>query len=293
MGVTPGNDQNWGWGKIEANRNFCNKLWNVARYIEDKVGDNYKRVNDPKSSSIADDWILAVLHQNISILGDDIENLRFSEAYERLYHFVWDDFADWYIEASKAEPNHEVLAYCLESILKIAHPFAPFVTETIWQTLGWEQDSILATAPWPESKHFPKDATVEFIEIQKIVTEIRSIKSALGISSKLGLHYQGKLTHEQIKLLKQLARLSEVTEGGQGIRLLAGSKELTCWLDIDAETAKRYIENLVDQQAEAAETILKLGVRLDNKSYVEHAPEAVVSESRLQLEEARTKLEAI
>ena len=70
---------------------------------------------------------------------------RFSEAYDTLYHFVWDDLADWYIEASKAEPNKQLLAYLLETVLILAHPFAPFVTETIWQTLAWEGDS----SPWP------------------------------------------------------------------------------------------------------------------------------------------------
>ena len=73
-----------------------------------------------------------------SVIAEHLDAMRFSEAYDVLYHFVWDDFADWYIEASKAGPNLPLLQHCLESILTIAHPFAPFVTETIWQTLGWK-----------------------------------------------------------------------------------------------------------------------------------------------------------
>src|SRR5665213_477489 len=144
MGVSPGNDQSWGSGKLEANRNFCNKLWNIARYIEDIVGDETGR-EEVKPISAADHWILSKLQQFQEKTAADLDNYRFSEAYERLYHFVWDDLADWYIEASKAAPNKPVLAYLLEAVLTLAHPFAPFVTETVWQTLAWEADSILAT----------------------------------------------------------------------------------------------------------------------------------------------------
>src|SRR5665811_363289 len=174
MGVSPGNDQSWGWGKIEANRNFCNKLWNIARYIEDVVGEDTGR-EEIKPVSAADHWILGKLRQFQEKTAADLDNYRFSEAYERLYHFVWDDLADWYIEASKAAPNKALLAYLLEAILTLAHPFAPFVTETVWQTLAWDADSILATRTLQPVPKSDKQQAVNFAEIQAIVKETRLI----------------------------------------------------------------------------------------------------------------------
>src|SRR5581483_2492593 len=215
MGVSPGNDQNWGWGKIEANRNFCNKLWNIARYVESKVGERQKYVENPKPTTIADAWILAKLQSCADDVSKDIEHFNFAEAYERVYHFVWDDFADWYIEASKAKPSVDVLRYSLETILKIVHPMAPFVTETIWQTLAWEPDSVLAQASWPKHQQYQKNAAKEFEHVRALVSEIRSIKHTIGITGKLRLHYKGSVSEEQVALLKQLAKLSSVVEAEQ------------------------------------------------------------------------------
>ncbi|HSX36564.1 MAG TPA: valine--tRNA ligase, partial [Patescibacteria group bacterium] len=135
-GMSAGNDQRLGRSKIVANRNFANKLWNIARYTEDTVGDGQKR-EEPKPASAADHWVLSKLQQSTEVVGKHLDNYGFSEAYDELYHFVWDDVADWYIEASKGSPNKPLLAYVLEAVLTLAHPFAPFVTETIWQTLAW------------------------------------------------------------------------------------------------------------------------------------------------------------
>ena len=137
--------------KVEEARNFANKLWNVARYIEDTIGDNFELRHKPEAANIADHWMLIKLQQSTEKIAADLEKYRFSEAYDTLYHTVWDDFADWYLEASKAAPNHGLLAYALETLLKLAHPFAPFITETIWQTLKWEGDSLLIKVTGPKS----------------------------------------------------------------------------------------------------------------------------------------------
>jgi valyl-tRNA synthetase len=293
MGVSAGNDQNWGWGKIEANRNFCNKLWNVARYIEDKAGKDPKRTGNPKPTSIADTWVLAGLQACADGVAKDIENFRFAEAYERIYHFVWDDFADWYIEASKAAPNVDVLCHSLESILKIVHPVAPFVTETIWQTLGWESDSILAQAAWPTQYHYSKDASQEFEHVRALVSEIRSIKHAVGITEKLRLHYSGDISQEQVTLLKQLAQLSSVTSAGQGIQLLTSTDKIRYWLDIDDKTARKYLTKLDEQQKTEEQALSRFADRLGNKQYIEHAPEALVNDTRQQLADTKTRLKLI
>src|SRR6202035_3921163 len=127
--VMPGNDQTWGWSKIEANQKFSNKVWNIARYIEGVVGDDQTQTKI-EPGSIADHWILAKLDQTQTKVSDDLDHYRFSEAYESVYHFIWDDLADWYIEASKAAANKPLLKHLLEVTLILLHPFAPFVSET-------------------------------------------------------------------------------------------------------------------------------------------------------------------
>ncbi|HEX5448193.1 MAG TPA: valine--tRNA ligase, partial [Candidatus Saccharimonadales bacterium] len=126
-GVGAGNDQRLGRSKIVDNRNFCNKLWNIARYIESAgQGDAEAAPKTP-----ADHWILNKLSILTEAVSQDLVNFRFGESYQKLYHFVWDELADWYVEAGKSQPNPALMRYVLEATLTVAHPFAPFITETI------------------------------------------------------------------------------------------------------------------------------------------------------------------
>jgi valyl-tRNA synthetase len=187
-GQSAGNNQPFGLPKVVGARNFCNKLWNIARYVEEKVGDR-KKLPAVTATSDADHWILARLNDTATKIADYLESYRFSEAYETLYHFVWDDFADWYIEASKAEENKALLAYTLETVLVIAHPFAPFLTETVWQTLAWAPDTILASGEWPATiPASDKKRVSAFESVKEIVSETRAIMKAAGVS-KTNLYY--------------------------------------------------------------------------------------------------------
>ncbi len=286
MGVTPGNDQNWGWGKIEANRNFCNKLWNIARYIEGVVGENYsERTSEPKTT--ADHWILSKLQHVSKKIDKDIANFHFSEAYENLYHFVWDDFADWYIEASKAEPNLPLLAHSLESILKLAHPFAPFVTETIWQTLEWEGDSMLVSGSWPEIPSANAENSKQFDDVMAIVTEVRYILKALSAKGVRLLISDDPFLRDNAELIRQLSKIKEVVvaeEKLDGIKLTQTSH--VAWLDIDKKQAKKYVDELSGKLDEAEKTVGQLRARLDNKAYVDNAPSNIVEQTRSSLTEA-------
>lgn len=293
MGVSPGNDQNWGWGKIEANRNFCNKLWNIARYIEIQVSDSYKTNSQPQPMGIADNWILAKLDQQLKAISSDIENFRFAESYDRLYHFVWDDFADWYVEASKVDPSKELLSYCLESILKMAHPFAPFVTETIWQTLAWNKGSILAKELWPKIITSDTRSAAKFEKVKSVVTEVRSIKNLLGDKDNISLTYTGELGEEQSAYISKLAKLSKVSQGEQGIKLLSSDRQLSFRLDIDKKTADKYTEKLTEKLDSEVKVISNLENRLQNESYIKQAPTELVNESRSQLEAAQERVSVI
>lgn len=278
--------------RVEEARNFNNKLWNIARYIEDKVGDR-KELGDPEPKTDADHWILNRLGETVNEIGGHLDNYRFGEAYDTLYHFVWDDFADWYVEASKAEENRELLAFALESILKIAHPFAPFVTETIWQVLEWQPKQILAVAEWPEIPAADTKRAKAFEEVKTVVADARAVMKAVGVSKTTLVYSNAPVVEANAELIKRLARLESVAYGAHnsGIKLTQTKYDLR--LDITEEDAQKYADKLKEQQKTEETAIKNLQARLKNKSYVDNAPEAVVSQTRQQLKEAEDRLQTI
>ena len=291
-GRTPAVNRGYDQRKVEEARNFCNKLWNIARFIEDIIGDDPTR-GQVNAESAADHWMLSKLQQFQDAMQQDLNEYRFSEAYERLYHFVWDDVADWYIEASKAAPNKPLLAYLLEAILIIAHPFAPFVTETIWQTLAWEGESLVATKTFSDvPKHDSKQATA-FTELQAIVTEVRFILNALKVSGNTLYYTEVEFLRDNAQTIQQLTRLHAVTEVQAGTGLYLTSTNYTCWLDIDVATARAYATELVGKLEKQQGFIHQLESRLSNTSYVDHAPKAVVDQTKEQLKTAQEQLKAI
>ncbi len=272
--------------KVEDARNFCNKLWNVARYIEDLVDDHQGR-GEARPISVADHWILSKLQRFQQKLGSDLDNYHFSEAYNSLYHFVWDDLADWYIEASKAEPNKALLAYLLESVLLLAHPFAPFVTETIWQTLAWEEGSILASQTMRDVIKYDKRQAADFAEIQAIVTEVRLILAALKVAN-ISLYYtDNPFMRDNAETIRRLSRLQAVSQvpAGDGLRLT--STKQAAWLDIDRSAARAYSKELAGKQARQETVVKQLEGRLANKGYIKNAPPEVVDQTRQQLAAAQ------
>ncbi len=297
-GQTPGSNQPFISSRVVGARNFANKLWNIARYIEDRTKDLDSGAK-PNPETLADHWVLTKLQHSTERISELLENYRFSEAYEALYHTVWDDFADWYIEASKASPNPGVLAYGLETILKLTHPFAPFVTETIWQTLSWnsgtapDEIDILATSAWPKPVRADKRAARDFGEIQEIVSEIRAIKSAVKVFTPNLYYTDAPLIASNAALIKQLAGLGEVREVSDGHGLNLTNPKHAAWLDIDNETIRTYREELSKKQEQQEQLIKQLEGRLANKSYVKNAPKHVVDQTKTQLAQARELLESI
>ncbi|HSX43526.1 MAG TPA: valine--tRNA ligase [Candidatus Saccharimonadales bacterium] len=293
MSVTPGNDQNWQQSKIEANRNFCNKLWNIARYCETVLGDSYVPGKAIEPQTTADHWVLQKLQHTTGAIARDLDNYQFSEAYDKLYHFIWDDVADWYIEASKSQESRELLGYVLENLLKLAHPFAPFVTETIWQTLYSDTDSLLIASSWPKVAKADAKLAADFEQIRRIVTEARALIKSLGLA-KPNLYYTDvPLLAENAALLGRLAGLDSVREVSDGSGLQLTSTTSRCWLDVDSNTLKTYSDKLTEQIAAQERVLTQLKGRLDNKSYVANAPKAIVEQSREQLGEAEATLERL
>jgi valyl-tRNA synthetase len=290
-GRAPAVNRGYDSRKVIDARNFCNKLWNIARYIEDKVGEEYASRAKAKPIQAADHWLLNKLQQCADTVAGHLDGYRFAEGYDALYHFVWDDLADWYIEASKSAPNNVLLAYCLETVLKLLHPFAPFVTETIWQTLSWEgKTSILAEQAWPKVINFDGKAATEFEEIRKIVSEIRFITKELGVTGAVLYYTEAPLLTAHAKLIKQMATLGGVEQVSQGSGVHLTTTEIVCWLDIDRATAAAYLGKLADKKTAQEQSISRLESRLANKAYVSGAPKNVVAETRAQLEEAKQLL---
>ena len=266
-------------GKVVAARNFCNKLWNIARYTENLVGDRTPAVS-PQLQSLADHWIARQLDEAAQSLDRQIATYHFAEAGETIYHTVWDDVADWYIEASKVEQNIDMNAYVLDTILRLTHPFAPFLTETIWQALPWH-DTILASETMPDRLEYDDIAAAAFGRLKDLVSEARYVVSELPGNKRYGLLYMDdSLVADNIELVKKLARVTSVehVDQARGLRLAASGRDV--WLDIDDETLYEHQANLEKRLAEERQHIRILETRLANDNYVAKAPPALVEESR-------------
>ena len=271
-------------GKVVAARNFCNKLWNIARYTENLVGDRTPAVS-PQLQSLADHWIARQLDEAAQSLDRQIATYHFAEAGETIYHTVWDDVADWYIEASKVEQNIDMNAYVLDTILRLTHPFAPFLTETIWQALPWH-DTILASETMPDRLEYDDIAAAAFGRLKDLVSEARYVVSELPGNKRYGLLYMDdSLVADNIELVKKLARATSVeyVDQAKGLRLAASGRDV--WLDIDDETLYEHQANLEKRLAEERQHIRTLETRLANDNYVAKAPVALVEESRKTLRE--------
>ena len=283
-GRAPAQSQAFNRGSVIAARNFCNKLWNIARFVEAQIGDNHQIV-DLEPQTPADHWIIRQLNDAANNIAVRLEQYRFSEASETVYHTIWDDVADWYIESSKTAINRPLLSWALATSLKIAHPFAPFVTETIWQTLNYT-DGILMREAWPTPEKFDPIAAEQFEQLKLLVAEGRWVIAELPGNKKYRLLYgNDSLIADNQDTIKHLMRLEAIehTDQPRGLRLATANRE--AWLDIDSETLYQHQENLEMRLAEARQKLAGLKKRLENPTYVEKAPAHLVEETREQLAE--------
>lgn len=275
--------------RVEEARNFCNKLWNTARFIQEKTEGQATDKAEPET--VADEWLLSKLQQVIEGVKGYLDEYRFAEAYDMLYHFVWDDFADWYIEASKSAPNYGMLQYGLDTILLLCHPFAPFVTEAIWQEMG-NHKLLLINSRFPEAPKADKKRANEFEELKTVITEVRAMTMAMDLKKPTLLH-DSSLIEANKEIVTQLAKLGEVkqTEKGSGFKLT--TTKLDVWLDVDEAALAHYKDDLGKQLAEAKESAQRLAGRLDNKGYVASAPVKIVQQTRDQLADAQARVKQL
>lgn len=279
-------------GKVVAARNFCNKLWNIARFIEAQVGDT-QPVHVPVPQSMADHWIIRQLSKAGETMEQQLAQYRFAEAAETLYHTVWDDVADWYIEAAKVEQHADMLVWVLDTCLRLAHPFAPFVTETIWQSLSWHTD-LLAAARYPQAEEYNELQAAEFGRLKRLVTEARYVTSELPGNERYTLLYMDDaLVADNAELVRRLAGLAAVehTDVARGLRLAASGRD--AWLDVSDETLYEHQTNLEKRLVAARNDAAKLEARLANERYTSQAPAHLVEESRQQLASKQALIERL
>ncbi|MDO8668505.1 MAG: valine--tRNA ligase [bacterium] len=312
-GIAPGNDSKFYKEKVEGARNMVNKLWNVARYIiiNCHSGGSEERATDRISSGFyrsagaslqndsltaADNWILNRLQTLIAEVLADFDNFRFSEAAERLRVFTWDDLADWYLEVSKFEKTYkkkELLQYILENILKLWHPFMPFVTEVLWQEIGKKE--LLMVEKWPKSDAIAslQHDKGEFEVIKDIVVAIRNARAENKVEPAKKVKaviYAGKKKAQiesQRELIKSLRTgLSELeieTDGEKidgAIYAAVGEIEIYLLGAVDSEKEKIRLEK---ELANLKKVIKAAEVRLTNKEFTDKAPAAIVKKEKDKL----------
>ena len=298
-GNAPGNDMRFSDEKVKASRNFANKLWNAARFVLMYLGNDYSYPGLPKDLAIEDKWILSKVNTLAKEVTDNLERFELGIAVAKLYDFIWDVFCDWYIEIAKirlqsgegADTAKAVLVYVLTDILKLLHPFMPFITEEIYQAIPHDTESIMISK-WPEY-----DPTLSFAaeeaQIEKIMDAIRAIRNRraemnIPPSKKSKVYVETAFADVFAvgsEFIKRLAYASDV-------EIADAFGDLGNTVTIVTNDAKIYIPlgDLVDFEAEAKrlqkelaaaeEKLAFINKKLDNPGFVNKAPEKVVQQNR-------------
>ena len=298
-GNAPGNDMRFSDEKVKASRNFANKLWNAARFVLMYLGNDYSYPGLPKDLAIEDKWILSKVNTLAKEVTDNLERFELGIAVAKLYDFIWDVFCDWYIEIAKirlqsgegADTAKAVLVYVLTDILKLLHPFMPFITEEIYQAIPHDTESIMISK-WPEYDPALSFADEE-AQMEKIMDAIRAIRNRraemnIPPSKKSKVYVETAFSDVFAvgsEFIKRLAYASDV-------EIADAFGDLGNTVTIVTNDAKIYIPlgDLVDFEAEAKRLQKELAAaedklafidkKLDNPGFVNKAPEKVVQQNR-------------
>ncbi|MFC1640663.1 valine--tRNA ligase [Patescibacteria group bacterium] len=299
--MTAGNDFRMYYEKIESYRNFINKLWNITRFTQMRKPEDQSQCS--MNLTLADRWILSRLQdliaQNTKDL--DLDRLEIAMPTTRMYSFLWDDFADWYLEAKKIEDpdaaENCILESVLEVCLKMLHPYIPFITEQLWERIG--HDSMLMTEAWPESFKplIDKKSERDFELIRDAITAIRNARSEYKIAPTEPLEAilpKKKLFTEQKDLIEKMARCTATTGKKQKgmISRSIGKETLLINLagKIDAAAERARAEK---EQAEATKFAEQIEKKLANKNFTKNAPKEIIEKEKAKLETQKARLKEI
>ena len=324
-GRSAGMNQAFSEQSVISGRNLCNKLWNISRLIQSMADDEGVKITNIEghkgkisdfaaegaeqcdkisdlshceapemcdfytTDNMGEDWICRELNNCLEQVEQDMASYRFAEAVETLYSTIWDKYADWFLESQKIYKNIPLLKKTLETLLIALHPFAPFVTEAIWQNLSWT-DGFIATAKWPSSLKYDPISASEFENLIAVVQEVRGTLQALpgaNNTKKYDLLYDNdSLVADNLLLIKTLTKVPATTalEGSpRGLRLALANHEL--YLDVPEKVVKEYKDALTEKILSVGRELDALNLRMQNPNYVERAPAHLVLETKEQIKE--------
>ncbi len=289
-----GVNQAFSSSKVVASRNLCNKLWNISRLIQDIVDNSDQKGGEVECLSNGEDWLVRELNKTNKEIQRLLDKYRFAEAGDAIYDFIWNKYADWFLEGEKLWKNIPLLKATLEQILIMLHPFAPFVTETIWQTLDWTEGMCI-TQKWPQELKFSPAKASKFEELILIVSNVRShFQSLPGAGSYPIAFYDDQLMYENQLLLQHYTKAPSVPqikpEDAKGLHL-AIADHPNIYLEIPADLHAKYKANLEERILSLGREIQVLETRLRNPNYVEKAPKELVDETKSQLETKQSLLD--
>lgn len=313
-GNSPGNDMRYSEKRVEACRNFANKLWNASRFVHMNIDDYDVKNELPATLETEDKWILHTLNNVAKEVNENLEKFELGIALSKIYDFIWNSYCDWYIELCKARLQSEgetaqnarqVLIYVLDKILKLLHPFMPFITEEIWQTIPHDTDGkTVMLEKYPEydpNLDFPSEAE-EMMKVMEAITAIRTQRNEMNVPPS-----------KKAKLFIATAIPETFSNGEQFFKKLASASEveISDSFDIDGAVtvvtsdAKIYIpmEELVDKEAELKRLNKELKQvekmlaqdegKLNNPGFMSKAPEKVIEKIKGQAEKEREKIALI
>ncbi|MEK7550041.1 MAG: class I tRNA ligase family protein, partial [Patescibacteria group bacterium] len=295
-GNGPGNNIPLSFPKVEAFRNFANKLWNMSRYVSLSYNETTSGI--PVANTLADRFILARLGEVIEETTAFLDKYQFSLASETLKDFTWNEFADWYIEIHKIEKNDTVLQYVFETLLKLWHPFMPFVTEAIQQTFHPE-GSLLMIAEWPkrETKE-DTEAVKRFRSLIGLISEVRSLRSLYHIAPSEELEITATpdtttLLEENEAVFKKMVRVSEIHQSTDTPHqsALAQFETLSVFIHLEGVIDIEKEQARLKKEQEFLEKY-KAGIesRLNDTRFTDKAPAHIIEQNKAALSETEKKI---
>ncbi len=312
-GNSPGNDLRFSEEKVSASRNFANKIWNAARFILMNIEGKDIDCALPKKLYTSDKWILNRFNNVTAAVTENLEKFELGMAVSKLYDFIWDDFCDWYIELAKIRMNgadeesadsaRRVLVWTMSNTLKLLHPFMPYITEEIWQTLPHDGEALIV-AKWPEydeALSFPQEAK-DLENVMALIRAIRTRRNEMNVPPSKKAHIYIDTAHpapyeEASEFIARLAYGSKV-EIGTGFDVQGAVTAVT-----DDAKALLPMDDLVDKAAETARLNKELAnaqkqldtvkAKLANEKFISKAPQNVIDGVKANGEKLEAKIKLI
>ena len=313
-GNTPGNDMRFSEDKVKASRNFANKLWNAARFVLMYLGQDAAVQPLPQELALEDKWILSKYNTLVRQVTDNLEKFELGIAVSNLYDFIWDVFCDWYIEIAKIRLQSDdekaascakaVLVHVLTGILKLLHPFMPFITEEIYQALPHDTASIMISS-WPQydEKLVFAQEEAEMEMIMDAIRAIRNRRAEMNVppSKKALVQIETAKTDVLTRGIPFFKRLAYAANVEIGETLNPDEKSVTAVTNdakifiplgdlVDLEAEKKRLDK---EMAAASEKLERLEKKLANAGFVQKAPEKVVEQTKKEADTVREKIEML